>query len=305
MSADTLARQFRRLPASPAGRHSGPTRLAPRTRTTLTQQQSIGLFLGVSSGREEPAGSRRKPRSRIMEEADTMRMRLGALLVALAGLCQAHNAMADHCGATQYSSCPQPCCEAQSSYPCQQGQCKTVYKQVYDNVLETRWHTCYKTVPETVMKNVTKTCYRDECKTVCKPVYTTQYRVEEKVCCKPVCKTCYREEICTVNKPCYETQFKECRYQICKKVPETCYKEVCVTVCKPVCEVHCHKACHQVTKQICEQHCREVCENVCRQVQEQHCREQKGQICKNICETVCKDVCCTQYQEDRKSTRLN
>src|SRR5262245_3578649 len=96
-----------------------------------------------------------------------MRMRLGApLLVALVGLAiQVQSAAASHCGAATYSSCSQPCCDAQCCFPTCQAQCKTCYKLVYDTVLEKRWHTCYKTVSETVMKPVCKTCYRDECKT--------------------------------------------------------------------------------------------------------------------------------------------
>src|SRR5207247_2577295 len=109
-----------------------------------------------------------------------MRMRHGAVLVALAGLLsQAAPATAGHCGAGSYGCCEQPSCDAQCCFPACQAQCRTTYKLVYDTCMETRWHTCYQTVCETVMKPVCKTCYREECKTCFKPCYETCYRTEQ------------------------------------------------------------------------------------------------------------------------------
>jgi len=102
-----------------------------------------------------------------------MRMRLGVpLLAAVAGLLGAvHPAAAANCGACSYSGCAQPTCDAQCCFTSCQQECKPKYKLVYDNVLETRWHTCYQTQQECVMKPVCKTCYREECRTCMKPCY--------------------------------------------------------------------------------------------------------------------------------------
>ena len=107
-----------------------------------------------------------------------MRMRLMApLAVALLTLLgSAKPASAQLCGASTYSCCSQPSCDAQCCFSSCQQQCRTCYKLVYDNVLEKRWQTCYQTVQETVMKQVCKTCYRDECKTCYKPCYQTCYK---------------------------------------------------------------------------------------------------------------------------------
>src|SRR5271165_2430575 len=131
-----------------------------------------------------------------------MRMRLAApLLVGLVGLCAVNSASASHCGAGSYGCTDQPTCDAQCCFPAQCQQTRTVYKLVWDNVLEKRWHTCYQTVPETVMKQVTKTCYRDEVKTCYKTVHETCWKTVTETCCKPVTETCWKDCCYTVCRP--------------------------------------------------------------------------------------------------------
>src|SRR5262249_6726209 len=175
-----------------------------------------------------------------VEEATVMRFRFGAPLAAAAlALLGAPAARAGHCGAANYDSCSQPCCDAQTSFASCNNQSKASYKVVYDTVMEKRFHVCHQTVTETVMKPVCKTCYREEQKTCYKTVKET---VNQQVCetvCKPVHETCY----------------KECHYTTYKQVQETCYKECHQTVCKPVYECCTEKHCHQVCKKVCEQQC--------------------------------------------------
>ena len=110
-----------------------------------------------------------------------MRMRLAApLLVGLVGLCAAGSASASHCGADCYGCTAQPTCDAQCCFPAQCQQTKVVYKLVWDNCLEKRWHTTYQTVQETVMKNVCKTCYREECRSGVRNCTETCWKVCEQ-----------------------------------------------------------------------------------------------------------------------------
>jgi len=108
-----------------------------------------------------------------------MKLRLGvpivAALVGLLGFTPA--ASASHVGAGNFSSCCNPCDDAQGVFSSACRLFKPRYQLVFDTVLEKRWHTTYQTVNETVLKDVKKTCYREETRTCYKP------------CTETVCKT--------------------------------------------------------------------------------------------------------------------
>src|SRR5262245_6091087 len=207
-----------------------------------------------------------------------MRMRLGALLAVVTGLvAQAQLATAGHCGAANYSSCPQPVCDAQVSFSSCQQQGHGPCRLVYENVMETRYRTCYQTVQETVMKQV--------------------------------CKTCYREEPRTTFKTCKDTCYKEVHCPFTTKVPVTCYKDVPCTVCKPVTVQKVQTVKAQVAKQICEQGVRCVYDPVCKTVQKtcyrdlgpaQVCRPSPQPVYKDVCTTCYKDVVETQYRCEKR-----
>src|SRR5262249_32802156 len=116
-----------------------------------------------------------------------MRTRLGASLAAaaVAALWASPSAYAGHTGATKYSACCQPACDAQTNFGAAAAQSRAGYQVVYDTVVEKRFHTCYQTVTETVMKPVTRTCYRDEVRTTYKTVHETAYRQVTETVCRP------------------------------------------------------------------------------------------------------------------------
>src|SRR5205823_3139568 len=181
-----------------------------------------------------------------------MRMRHGAVLVALAGLLsQATPASASHCGAGSYGCCPEPSCDAQCCFPACQQQCCTKYKLVWDNCLETRWHTTYQTVCEQVTKQFCEQQCKECCHTVCRPVQETCY----KECChqvpKQICETCYKEVCCTQYKCCVEQ-----RYHLCKRCE---YQEVCYTKTKR------HKCGEWVAEEYCVPGKKMKCRQECRE----------------------------------------
>src|SRR5262249_57125422 len=105
---------------APRGRGRGGTRLSPNPHAAQWSDPVDPGFLGVGSaaGWARP-DSRRKPGSnKKQEEAEIMRMRHGAVLVALAGLLsQATPAWASHCGAGSYGSWGEPCLGAPGNFP--------------------------------------------------------------------------------------------------------------------------------------------------------------------------------------------
>jgi hypothetical protein len=237
-----------------------PARLPARGRFDPAQK-SAAAPPDIAPGRMDSGPGPSGSAGEHQEETDIMRMRVGALLAAVTGLvAQAQLATAGHGGAANYSSCPQPVASAHVSFPACQQQLQPGYRLVYDNVMETRWHTTYQTVQETVMKQV--------------------------------CKTCYREEPRTTYKTCYETCYKDVTCPVTRQVPVTCYKDVCYTVCRPAQVQQVKKVKAQVAKQICEQKVKCVEDPVCRTVQET--------CYKDVCCTTYKDVVETQYKCEKR-----
>ncbi|MCY2948287.1 MAG: hypothetical protein NTZ71_08945 [Planctomycetota bacterium] len=245
-----------------------------------------------------------------------MKLRLGvpivAALVGLLGFTPA--ASASHVGAGNFSSCCNPCDDAQGVFSSAWRLFKPRYQLVFDTVLEKRWHTTYQTVNETVLKDVKKTCYREEtrtcykpctetvCKTVqetvMKPVYSTNYRNCEFTITKPVTRTVCKEVEETKFKPVYETAYKECKYTTCKKVPVQCERECSYTVCKPVCEVENRTVCGQICKNICEDHVKECVSYVCKPVCETTMKECAYTVRKHVVEECMKEVRCTEWRTE-------